>query len=246
MTRATERAGEPHDAIGSIVASARRLGVEIDEAEAARWLDAMASEAAGGDVVVDVDSGVYGHRITMLDFTPAELARFRAIGQIVGFEDRPGQVLTALALSGSAAQGRIQSYPGGCDYFERVHILAPTRDEACHILADLVREKALATAVGPTHRLCAEFDTETMLAQADELIMSAIGALEGKAEVEMVRHLLRVRDSLVRSGEAAARSEDVREVTSTALEAVNAYFRERLVALPEIRAYLDGIAASGG
>jgi hypothetical protein len=37
----------------------------------------------------------------------------------------------------------------------------------------------------------------------------------------------------------------MREVTSTALETVNAYFHERLVPLPEIRAYLDGIRASG-
>jgi len=446
MARTKRRMRRSDDAIAGIMESARRLGVEVDETEAARWLATMAREAAGGDVVVDVDSGVYGHRVTMLDFTPAELARFREIGEIVGFDDRPGQVLTALALSGSAAQSKIQSYPGDCDYFERVHIMAPTRDEACRILAEVIREKALATTVGPTHRLwevkfgsypfdgtragkpvkaggpiswtaeevgtgrvelerpdgsaatltwedasaepgwCkldwvvadpvrrrlanasnmldvtweapdgaitpldgfidpyfqevyleadsmpvfsklvkqlsadavdeyveqlehevwkytvkernygkaarrmynifrltgrypeaaylrelfdepttvlyqvaalvrtldeaarpgAEFDTEAMLAQADELIVSAIQALEGQKEVEMVRHLLRVRDSLARSGAAAARSEDVREVTSAALDAVNTYFYERLVALPAIRSYLDGIAASGG
>ena len=86
----------------------------------------------------------------MLDFTSRDLARFRAIGEIVGFPDRPPTVLTALALSGSAAQGKVQSYPGDCDYFERIHITAPTREEACAILADVIREKALATRVGPT------------------------------------------------------------------------------------------------
>ena len=30
----------------------------------------METEASGGDLVVDVDSGVYGHRVTMLDFQP--------------------------------------------------------------------------------------------------------------------------------------------------------------------------------
>src|SRR5690348_4108382 len=77
------------NALAGILQSAERLGVELNEQEAASWVAAMEAEAVGGDVVVDVDSGVYGHRVTMLDFSPAELARFRAIGRIVGFEDRP-------------------------------------------------------------------------------------------------------------------------------------------------------------
>jgi hypothetical protein len=88
----------------------------------------------------------------MMDFSPAELGRFRAIGEIVGIEDRAGQVETALALSGSAAQSKIQTYPGDCDFFERVHIHAPTREEACQVLADVMREKVLATAAGTTRR----------------------------------------------------------------------------------------------
>ena len=139
--------------LDGVVASARRFGVELDEEEAARWVDAIRSESAGGDIVVDVDSGVYGHKVAMLDFTERDLARFRAIGEIVGFPDSPPDVRTALALSGSAAQGRIQSYPGDCDYFERIHLLAPSRSAACAMLADVLREKALATRVGPTYRL---------------------------------------------------------------------------------------------
>ncbi len=113
----------------------------------------METEASGGELVVDVDTGVYGHRVTMLDFLPEDLARFREMAKIVGFEDRPPQVLTALSISGSAAQSKINAYPADCDFFERVHIRADTREEACAILADLMREKALATMVGPTHRL---------------------------------------------------------------------------------------------
>ena len=144
---------DAHAALDGVIESARRLGVELDEEEAARWVAALEAESTGGDVVVDVDSGVYGHRVSMLDFTAADLARFRAIGEIVGFPDRPPEVRTALALSGSAAQGKVQAYPGDCDYFERVHIVAPTRGAACAILADVMREKALATRVGPTFRL---------------------------------------------------------------------------------------------
>ena len=140
-------------ALDGVIASARRLGVELDAAEAARWVDALESEAAGGDVVVDVDSGIFGHRVSMLDFTTRDLARFRAIGAIVGIPERPPEVRTALALSGSAAQGKVQTFPGDCDFFERVHIAAPSREAACAILAREIRRKALGSLVGPTHRL---------------------------------------------------------------------------------------------
>jgi hypothetical protein len=140
------------DAIAKVIDSAARLGVELDEVEATKWIDAMAAEATGGDIVVDVASGVFGHRATMLDLQPQDLERFRKIAAIVGFENRPN-VTTALALSGSAAQTRIHAYPADADFFERIHIKADSRDEACAILADVIREKALATTAGPTHRL---------------------------------------------------------------------------------------------
>jgi hypothetical protein len=144
----------PQEDLRQIVASAGRLGVELDEAEALAWLSAMAAASAGaGDVTFDTETGVFGHRVTMLDFSPAELVRFREIGELVGFEDVPGSVETALALSGSAAQSRIQTYPGDCDFFERVNVIAPTREEACRTLGRIVREKALSTASGETHRL---------------------------------------------------------------------------------------------
>ena len=44
-------------------------------------------------------------------------------------------IRSAIALAGSAAQSRFQLFPGDCDYFERVHIHAPTREEAVSKLA---------------------------------------------------------------------------------------------------------------
>jgi hypothetical protein len=132
--------------------SAARLGVELDEEEALQWLTAVAARGARDELTVDVESGVFGHRIPMLDFTAGELARFRALGDLVRLGDRPG-VETALALSGSAAQSRVQTYPGDCDYFERVHIAAPSRSEACALLAAMMREKALSARAGPTYQL---------------------------------------------------------------------------------------------
>ena len=123
MTTETDREA----AIAKVIASATRLGVELDEREAAEWVAAMENEATGGDLVMDVDTGVYGHRISMLDFKPQDLARFREMAKVVGFDDRPPQVLTALAISGSAAQSKVNAYPADCDFFERIHIKADTR-----------------------------------------------------------------------------------------------------------------------
>jgi hypothetical protein len=430
------------ETLTGVIESARRLGVELDEAEAASWVAALRSESAGGDLVVDVDTGVYGHKVTMLDFTAADLARFRAIGEVVGLPDRPPAIRTALAISGSAAQGKVQVFPGDCDYFERVHIVAPTREAACRILAEAMREKALATRVGATYRFwelkfgsypcdaeragspvraggpiawtadevaagrievvrdgqpawisweeaaadpgwCkldwivadpvrralasasnvldvtweapdgtitaldglidpyfqevylesdslplfrrlvdelsadavddyvgqlehevvkyttkdpnygkvarrlynifrltgryaeaaylrelfdepatvlyqvgalirtldeadrpgAEFDVEMILRQLDTLIMAAVQALEGRAEADVVRSLLAVRDNIAHRRGSAERAAGVGQVESEVLGAVNEYFRERLLAVPGIRAYLEGLAA---
>ncbi len=429
-------------ALAGIIESAQRLGVELDEAEAAEWVAALAVESAGGDLVVDVDSGIFGHRASMLDFTPGDLARFRAMGEVVGFPDRPPEVRTALALSGSAAQGRVQAYPGDCDFFERIHITAPTREAACERLAFEMRDKALSTRVGPTYRLwevkfgsypfdgeragtavtrgspiswtadevatgaivvtrdgdpvtvsweeaaadpgwCkldwimadperqalanasnmldvtweapdgtiepldgfvdpyfqevylepeslplfqkligelatdsvetyvgqlehevvkyatkdpnwgkvarrlynifrltsrypeavylrelfdepttvlyqvaalvrtldeadrpgAGFDVDLMLRQTDDLIMSAIAALEGRSEAEMVRHLLALRDNLQARRGSEGRTGDVSGVKDGAMQAVNEYFAKRLFDVPTIKAYVDGLVA---
>ncbi len=135
-----------------ILESAHRLGVELNEADALQWLTAM-SAAQQQEIIVDERSGIFGHRVTMLDFSDEDLAHFREIGRLVEFEDVPGKVETALALSGSAAQSKIQTYPGDADYFERVNIIAETRAEACRILGEIMRQKALDTLHGSNYQL---------------------------------------------------------------------------------------------
>lgn len=135
-----------------IIDSARRLGVAVDEVKAVQWLTAMAA-AKSNEITIDKESGVYGLNMTMLDFSPSDLAHFREIGSLVEFADEPGVVETALALSGSAAQSKIQTYPGDADYFERVNIIAPTREQACLICSRIMRQKALSTAKGDTYQL---------------------------------------------------------------------------------------------
>jgi len=143
----------PSEDLQRIIASSRRLGIELDDAEALQWLTAIASAREESDIVVDIRDGIFGHRVTMLDFSPERLAYFRRIGRLVEFSDQPGVVETALALSGSAAQSRIQTYPGDTDFFERVNIKAPTREEACSILGNIMREKVASTRSGSTYQM---------------------------------------------------------------------------------------------
>jgi len=143
----------PSVSLQRIVESAQRLGIELDEAEALQWMTALVSLKSSMDISVDPSSGVFGSKIVMLDFSSQELAHFREIGRLVEFEDQPGIVETALALSGSSAQSKIQTYPGDCDYFERVNIKAKSREEACKVLSRIMREKALNTQKGATYQL---------------------------------------------------------------------------------------------
>lgn len=139
--------------LAQIVESARRLGIELDEKEALQWLTAIAVAQDGQEITVDVKSGVFGHKVTMLDFSPEELAHFRRTGDLVGFPDLPGKVETALALSGSAAQSKIQRYPGDADFFERINIIADTKEDAFAILADIMREKVKSSHKGETFEM---------------------------------------------------------------------------------------------
>jgi len=143
----------PQSELDQIIQSAHRLGIELDQGDALQWLTAITAAQQEDEIVFDDRTGVFGHKISMLDFSPEDLAHFRKLGRLVEFIDIPGKVETALALSGSAAQSKIQLYPGDADYFERVNILAETREDACQILAELIREKALTTMAGPTFQL---------------------------------------------------------------------------------------------
>ncbi|MCC6270830.1 MAG: hypothetical protein IT190_06100 [Microbacteriaceae bacterium] len=148
----TTESGEGVIDLQSIVDSAKRLGVEIDEESMVKWVNSITQESSNTDVVVDTASGSFGHRVAMLDFSPRELERFRRIGTIVEVTGPAPDVESALAISGSAAQSKIQSFPGDCDYFQRLNIKAPSREEACAIMANLLREKVLATYQGDNYQ----------------------------------------------------------------------------------------------
>ncbi len=58
-----------------IVESANRLGIALDETELSRWMTAVITTSDGDDIVMDEETGVFGHKVSMLDFSPADLAR---------------------------------------------------------------------------------------------------------------------------------------------------------------------------
>jgi hypothetical protein len=136
-----------------VFASAQRLGIEMDEEKAIQWVKSISEMKASQEISVDPRTGIFGQKVTMLDFDPADLEHFRRIGRVVEFADEPGRVETALALSGSAAQSKVQKYPGDADYFERVNIITSTRDEACLVLAEIMRNKVLSSARGPFYEM---------------------------------------------------------------------------------------------
>ena len=138
--------------IERLLESAAKAGIELNEDEARRWLEAVAAETDNRFVTVDTRQGVFGHRIAMLDFSDGDLAHFRRVGALVEIPDSE-RVETALALSGSAAQSKIQTFPGDCDFFERVNIHADTFAQACDRLGSVIRNKALATLRGEAFQL---------------------------------------------------------------------------------------------
>jgi hypothetical protein len=140
--------------IEKVIESAKRLNVELNVEEAREWLKSIQGyEETWNEIKFDERTGVFGQNLTMLDFDPMRLDYFKHIGQLVEFLDVPGKVETALALSGSSAQSKFQKYPGDADYFERVNIIAESKEKACQILAEIMQEKALSTWQGPDYQL---------------------------------------------------------------------------------------------
>jgi hypothetical protein len=67
-----ETNANPAAELARILESARRLGVEVNEADALQWLTNMAASVEGNSITIDARSGVFGHNISMLDFSEHE------------------------------------------------------------------------------------------------------------------------------------------------------------------------------
>jgi hypothetical protein len=92
--------------------------------------------------------GVFGLDDVVGDFDASGVDAVREIAAMVCTQPRDG-VRSAMALAGSAAQSKFQLFPGDCDFFERVHITAPTREEAIATLASTMIETVATTFTNP-------------------------------------------------------------------------------------------------
>jgi acetolactate synthase small subunit len=87
----------------------------------------------------------------------------------------------------------------------------------------------------------ASIEVAAVRAQADQLILAVIEALEGDEETAVVRHLMKLRrslDSLESGQELTAEAEAAR---GEVINIVNNFFYEKLTGLPAIRMYIDRI-----
>jgi hypothetical protein len=92
--------------------------------------------------------GVFGLDDVVGDFDASGVEAVREMADMVRTQAREG-VRSAMALSGSAAQSKFQLFPGDCDFFERVHIVAPTREDAIETLAATMIESVARTFTNP-------------------------------------------------------------------------------------------------
>ena len=151
MAGADGAPGERADRGVAQTATEQPEGTE-SEADAA-WLAAVAAALATPEehvVARELDLG--GHELALLDFDPAAAGRLRRLGRLIRFPEAP-DVRSALAISGSVAQGRVHPFPADADFFERVHLSAPDRATATRRFAELVRANALQTGSLPGLRL---------------------------------------------------------------------------------------------
>jgi hypothetical protein len=80
---------------------------------------------------------------------------------------------------------------------------------------------------------------ESVKAQADQLILEVIRALEGNQEEIVVQHLLQLRDALDDQQQGHKLPTRVQAARDEVINIVNNFFYEKLTTIPEIRAYLE-------
>jgi hypothetical protein len=135
------------DTLDDAAATAASEQVEFDAEQARSWMLAVA-RGDGAALGHDDVTGVFGNRVALLDFDAEDLDRLRRLVPSVRLVTHPA-IESAIAISGSSAQGRVQLFPGDADFFERAHIRADTAAAAQAILRDAMRATALRALAEP-------------------------------------------------------------------------------------------------
>jgi len=101
---------------------------------------------------------------------------------------------------------------------------------------------SLIRTIDDTFRPGGTISIETLLAQADRLILTVVDVLEGEKEVEIVRILLRLRDILSKEKHGNELSPQAEAARAEIINLVNNFFFEKLTGVPPIKAYIESLA----
>lgn len=82
---------------------------------------------------------------------------------------------------------------------------------------------------------------DSVKAQADQLILEVVRALEGDEETVVVKHLLQLRDALEDQRQGKNLPIRVETARDEVINIVNNFFYEKLTTVPEIKSYMDAI-----
>jgi len=85
---------------------------------------------------------------------------------------------------------------------------------------------------------------DQLVAQTDHLILDVVQVLEGASESEIVKQLLVLRDLVAKERTGEQLSAETEAARQRVINVVNNFFRERLLALPQIEQYINGMNAS--
>jgi hypothetical protein len=99
----------------------------------------------------------------------------------------------------------------------------------------------LVRAVDPADGAATPDEVNRALTRADDLIRLVILALEGDTSADIVRQMLDWRDAISRIGEHPERSTAISRAGDRLTHIVNAFFFDRLTAMPTLRDYIVGL-----
>lgn len=235
------------DPTTKLIESARALGVTIDRDEAGRWVRALSAEH-GDRLDADPDTVASTSGQPGADDETAELEQARRAGgdAIAGYVELLTEEVYRYTVHepnfGKAAR-RMHNIFRLTGRFAEAEFIRDLFDEPT---TALYRAAAILRTLNQGSEERDTVDGDALAAQVDRLIMSAIGALDGRAEAAMVQRLMAVRSELSRLSRPEEQGDELVQLREAAVVAVNDYFERELTANPSIAGYLRSVAATRG
>jgi hypothetical protein len=98
---------------------------------------------------------------------------------------------------------------------------------------------SLIRTVDDAVQVKAAFKQEQLLQQAEDLMMEVIRVMEDAREAEIVSKILRFRDAIKSQDNTDELSAQAEAARAEVINVVNNFFYDRLVAIPEIKSYME-------